>query len=145
MTIHLHRDIIDKTSFAFDLAWRVINENENDIRDFIKNANTILESTMYHTDFDDPKYNRIIDKFTSYPSDIKDSGVTIKDNNIVCGNINQLRKFLTYTNNHNRYCRCSDKYMNEYVNKLLGIGGMFEGLFEKYDSFDEYYHNAIVD
>jgi hypothetical protein len=131
--------------YAYIVALNELNEREGDIELFLSSKDKIYESRMCHIEYDNKEYNHVVDKFSIYKSDIEDSGVVIKDNNIVVGNINQLRKFKSYTNNHYRYCRCCDNYENEEVERLLKIGAKFEGLFEKYDSFMEYYHNAIVD
>lgn len=134
------------TNRAFEVAYDRLIKHITDIEDFMRNKGKIYETTMFHKEYDSDmiKYNRVVTKFT-YQSDIVDSGVTIKDTNVVVGNINQLRKFKVYTNNHNRYCRCCEIYMNEKVEQLLALGGIFIGLFENYDSFMEYYHNSIVD
>lgn len=132
-------------TYAYKVAYDFIVSKIEDIVFFKNNVNNVFESTMYHTDFDNKTYNHIVEKFTTYISDIRDSGVQIKNNNVVVGNINQLRKFSSYTNNHYRYCRCGDSYTNEDVKRMLEIGNIFDGLFQPYNSFDEYYHNSIVD
>lgn len=85
-----------------------------------------------------------------YDSDIRDSGVKVfKDELENClvfvGNINQLRKFLSYAKNHWRYCNGTTyEYSNEDLVEWMDFFSRY-GLYETYDSFAEYYHNSIVD
>lgn len=100
-------------------------------------------SLIYHND-DNEERKESLQKW-SWKSDITDSGISIKDDLIIEGNINQLRKFLSYANNHMRYCHgCYYKYENEEIKEWMDVFRTF-GLYEAYDSFAEYYHNAIVD
>lgn len=81
----------------------------------------------------------------SWKSDITDSGISVSEDFVIEGNINQLRKFHSYANNHMRYCNgCWYKYDNDEVTEWMKVFREF-GLYEAYDSFSEYYHNSIVD
>lgn len=86
--------------------------------------------------------------FYTWKSDFTDARVEILSNengNVrLRGNINQLRKFKEYANNHLRYCGGYYSYDNVELLEWLAIFREFS-LFEKYDSFEEYYHGGIVD
>lgn len=99
---------------------------------------------VYHNDDKTEKVEDSLRKW-SWKSDITDSGVNVSEDFVIEGNINQLRKFESYANNHMRYCNgCWYRYNNEELTEWMRIFSEF-GLYDAYDSFDEYYHNSIVD
>lgn len=133
-----------KDEFAYDKAMYILLENEKSIITCRENMNKVFSTQVKYIDYDNEKYNHIEDmsKYT-WNSDIKDAGVSIKDNCVV-GTIDELRKFSSLSNNHWRYCRAAYRYENEQVVELMSIASKFD-LYMPYDSFTEYYHNGIVD
>lgn len=131
------------TSCAFRDALIKLNEYEDKLLKW-KEVVPIRFSTslIYHND-DNTEREESMSKW-SWKSDITDSGISVKEN-VIEGNIDQLRKFNSYANNHMRYCNgCWYKYGNEEVEEWMKIFRIF-GLYKAYDSFAEYYHNSIVD
>lgn len=153
---------------AYTNAIRKFNEDIDKIEKWREIAAKVFETGLLDVTSD---YSRqgasetIVKAWCCYPSDLTDSGVEaigglVYNPNgrygmpaldlgggklVLRGNINQLRKFLSYANNHYRYCNgCSYKYENEELKEWMDFFRSYD-LYAAYDSFSEYYHNAIVD
>lgn len=147
--------------FALKAAMNELGKDVEKIREFLKIKDNIFNAALMRKENDGTKPV----KLWVYLSDIKDSGVEViagKHHNpetrfgmpmvdkggdvlVLRGNINQLRKFLSYANNHLRYINGSCYvYENEELTEMMRIFKKY-GLYESYDSFCEYYHNSIVD
>lgn len=130
---------------AIDYAIRFVNQYIDKITKWREVVARKFETAVVHgekdQEFNSGRY--------SWTADFKDSGVEVLKNEngsnvIIRGTIDQLRKFKEYANNHLRYCGGYYSYENDEVLEWLAIFREF-GLFEKYDSFEEYYHGGIVD
>lgn len=135
--------------FNPDDAFADALKNLNDSKETLKGwkdaaAKEFQTHLLYHNDDNKER----IEQSWLWTSDITDSKVrTEKDEAglLLTGNINQLRQFKSYANNHMRYCHgCYYDYTNDEVRQWIELFYDF-CLFEAYDSFGEYYHNAIVD
>lgn len=138
----------NRDEFAFSEAWSVLKEHEKSIKDFQKNSKKSLTTNIYYKDFNDASNSyEVSDPKELSPygeNDAKESGVKITPKCEIKGTIDQLRKFLSLTNNHQRYTRTGYSYTNDDVNTMLKIGAMFN-LFAPYSSWDEYYTTGLVD
>lgn len=137
----------NRDEFAFSEALSVLKEHEKSIKDFQKNSKKILTTNIYYKDFDDASksYEVNVPKNLFYgEQDAKESNVKITPKCEIKGTIDQLRKFLSLTNNHERYTRTGYSYTNDDVNTMLKIGAKFN-LFAPYSSWDEYYTTGLVD
>lgn len=130
---------------AFEDALKNLNEHKETLKDWKDVAAKEFQTyVIYHNDDNKER----IEQNWCWTSDITDSKVRIENDEVgmlLTGNLNQLRKFKSYANNHMRYCNgCWYDYSNWEVKRWLELFNDF-GLFEAYDSFSEYYHNSIVD
>jgi hypothetical protein len=130
--------------YAFEDALKKLDIYENKLLNWKKIVPIKFSTSLiYHND-DNNERKESLQKWC-WKSDITDSGISVKEDFLIEGNINQLRKFYSYANNHMRYCNgCYYRYENEEVKEWMDIFRTF-GLYEAYDSFEEYYHNSIVD
>lgn len=130
---------------AFEDALKNLNENEETLKGWKDaSAKEFQTYVIYHNDDNKER----TEKDWCWTSDITDSKVRTEKDEVgllLTGNLNQLRKFKSFANNHMRYCHgCYYDYSNWEVKRWIELFYDF-GLFEAYDSFGEYYHNAIVD
>ena len=134
--------------YAYEAALKQLENDMPLITEYNDNCGKVFESTIYLHDFDSHYPDRTAKNKWFWESDIKDSGVMLtfnEDNECVfSGDIDTLRKFKSFACNHCRYTRSTYIYSNEEVEKYLSLCGRY-GLFKPHDSFDEYYHNTIVD
>ena len=133
------------SNYAFEDALKNLNENKETLNGWKDVAAKEFQTyVIYHNDDNKER----IEQNWCWTSDITDSKVRIENDEVgmlLTGNLNQLRKFKSYANNHMRYCNgCWYDYSNWEVKRWLELFNDF-GLFEAYDSFSEYYHNSIVD
>lgn len=131
-------------SYAIKAAMAELGDDTDDIREALK-----VKCSTFKVALMNKNKNGIVPvKNWLYMSDIKDSGIEVdsgSDALVVCGTIDQLRKFLSYANNHLRYINCSSYiYNDEKVDRMLELFKKYD-LFKPYDSFSEYYHGGIVD
>ena len=129
---------------AFADAIRKVNEDMENIKTWREKSKKIYETRLVYCG-----KTKSIENGYCWTSDIKDSGVGVKKDAdgylVFFGNINSLRKFLSYAKNHWRYCYNSDyKYENAELCELMQLFSDY-GIYAPYDSFSEYYHNSIVD
>lgn len=133
-----------QTNYAFENAFTKLGKYEDKLlqwKDIV--SSKFSTRLIYHND-DGNERTESIAKWV-WKSDITDSGISVKDEFVIEGNINQLREFNSYANKHFRYCHgCYYKYDNEELKEWMEIFQTFN-LYKAYDSFSEYYHNSIVD
>lgn len=132
-------------TYAFEDALKNLNENKETLKGWKEAAAKEFQTyVIYHNDDNKER----TEQNWCWTSDITDSKVRTENDEVgmlLTGNLNQLRKFKSYANNHMRYCNgCWYDYSNWEVKRWLELFNDF-GLFEAYDSFSEYYHNSIVD
>lgn len=132
---------------AFNRAIQQLNADMEHIKDWRNIAAKKFSTLLIYKGNSGESFEKKKSYF--YNSDIRDSKVTATEDDdkrlVVEGTIDQLRKFLSYANNHLRYCNgCSYKYSDEELNEWMELFDKY-GLYEKYNSFDEYYHGGIVD
>lgn len=137
----------NKDLYAFNRAMEQLNADMERIKDWRNIAAKKFSTLLIYKGNSGESFEK--KKSYLYNNDIRDSKVTATEDDekrlVIEGTIDQLRKFLSYANNHLRYCNgCSYKYSDEELNKWMKLFYRY-GLYEKYDSFDEYYHGGIVD
>lgn len=159
---HGSRRYYTHISFAIKAAMRELGDDVDSIREALKVKCSTFKVALME------KSKNGIEPVKAWPylSDIKDSGIEVVggkhfnpnkpygmpfvdkggDALVVCGTIDQLRKFLNYANNHLRYINGSSYiYNDEKVERMLELFKKYD-LFKPYDSFSEFYHGcSIVD
>lgn len=131
---------------AFDKAIERVNKDMQQIEGWRNVAKQTFRTKLIYKS----ESSHYAEKKYTWESDIKDSGVQVEydekeDALIFVGNINQLRKFLSYATNHWRYCNGTTYYYeNEELRNLMQFFRDYD-MYAAYDSFMEYYHGGIVD
>lgn len=125
-------------------AYMTLLNDAEFINVYRENTEKVYSTKVFYKDFDNENNSHEM-SINGYwwKSDIEDSGVVI-DDKVVKGTIDQLRKFHSLANNHNRYIRASYMYMNETVVRIMDVCRRYD-LYKPYDSFMEYYNGGIVD
>ena len=90
-----------QTNYAFEDAFTKLGKYEDKLlqwKDIVPSK--FSTRLIYHND-DGNERTESIAKWI-WKSDITDSGISVKDEFVIEGNINQLREFKSYANNHMR-------------------------------------------
>lgn len=131
---------------AFEKAIAKVNADMEQIKQWKNVSRQSFRTKLIYKS----KESEHVERKYIWQSDISDSGVEVEQDDVdgamvLVGNINVLRKFLSYANNHWRYCY-DTKYLydNEELVRLMQLFRDYD-LYAAYDDFMEYYHNGIVD
>lgn len=140
----LYHYIKEYEHLAFRDAINVINNDMPKLEMWREKAKQIFTTKLVYKG----NTETTIKKSYLWNSDIEKTHLKVEKNEdgelVFSGNINDLKNFKSYANDHLRYCNgCRYTFENEEVNELIDLFNKY-GLAPKGDSY-EWWHVGIVD